>query len=480
MHGSSWPRPVVDHSAELCDLIISGGDERLDLDDGLNKYHLDPRTSAGTLHRGSCTCSPLNDAVERAASGALDALRSGSTTTGGLLAHQRRRLLDLFVPEAGADDDHHPDVIFAPSGSDLCYLPLLFSSLVDPGRRIVNVVATSEELGSGSLLAHDGRFFAGRSQIDDQLVKGDPISDGLLVESVFLPARAADGAIVDQGRRIEQLISERRGDDALIVNLVIGSKSGIENGVRIVERFADDDIMWTVDLCQMRARPALFDRLLELGCLLLCTGSKFYEVPPFCGAMLVPSVWIRRLARLEEVRVDGFDRIFSSLDFPPSLPGLVGAFDAVDNVGLRLRWEAALHEMELFDAVPEKRSAAMITEWHERVVERIARSNVLELLGDQDETNDSIVSFRIRNADNGFLDREQLADVHRRLATEEVPEIAPHERAMIGQPVSYTSGSFLRVAIGSCDVRRAVADNFDPTSDLALIDAIERVGEDVR
>ncbi len=46
---------------------------------------------------------------------------------------------------------------------------------------------------------------------------------------------------------------------------MIGSKSGIENGVRIVERFASEDIIWTVDLCQMRARPALFEHLLELG-----------------------------------------------------------------------------------------------------------------------------------------------------------------------------------------------------------------------
>lgn len=461
---------------KLDELLVAGGDERLELDaEGRNKYHLDPRSRAGTLHRGSCTCSPISDGGRRAASSALDALQSGITTSTGVADVQRRRLLDLFAPSS----DDRTGVIFAPSGSDLCYLPLLFSSVLDPGRRIVNVVATSEELGSGSLLAHDGRFFAERSQIDD-LAKGDHVSSDLDIESVFLPARDERGAIVDQADQIERLIGRRNDGDVLVVNLVIGSKSGIENGVRIIERFGADDITWTVDLCQMRARPALFERLLGLGCMLLCTGSKFYEAPPFCGAMLVPAPWMHRLAAATTQPPSGFGRIFSSCDFPTSLARLADTFPDVDNLGLRLRWEAALHEMEAFVSVPEADSAAAIAAWSDCVVARIRRSRGLELLRDEGRTNDSIVSFRVSDGHGGHLDHGDLAEIHRRLAVDGGAEIAPYERALIGQPVASPSGSFLRVAIGSCDARVAAAAGFDPAMDLALIAAIERVAGEVR
>jgi hypothetical protein len=451
---------------------VSGGDERLNLGpDGRNKYHLDPRTSEGIFHRGSCTCSPVTEGGRRAAADALDRLCVGAVSGAELLDAQRQRLLDIFVPgpHEGAD------VIFAPSGSDLCFLPLLFSSLIDPGRRIVNVVAASEELGSGSLLAHDGRYFAEQTQIEDDMSIGDAVSLCVDVDTVLLPARDERGGIADPGREIERIIAERDPDDVLIVNLVIGSKSGIENGVRIVERFASEDIIWTVDLCQMRARPALFEHLLELGCLLLCTGSKFYEAPPFCGAMLLPAAWIERLTAIDVSPPGGFDSIFSMCDFPPALSKIARAFPAVENRGLMLRWEAALHEMEAFDAVPAEETAEAIAAWHECVIERIERSSVLALLRDQDQTNDSIVSFRVRNREGGHFNSDGLAEIHRLIAVEGASEILPYHQATMGQPVSYSSGSFLRVAIGSSDARRAAADGFDPRFDLALLDAIERV-----
>jgi hypothetical protein len=479
VHGRTQSFAFADSTLdqELDALLVSGGDERLTLDvDGRNKYHLDPRTSAGVFQRGSCTCSPLNDGGRRAAAHALARLRSGDVDFTELLFEQRVRLSKIFLPGPHGE----ADVIFAPSGSDLCYLPLLFSSVVDPGRRIVNVVATSEELGSGSLLAHDARFFAAETQIGEGCKIGDPVTARLDVESVFLPARDDQGGIVDQGREIERLIAARDVDDVLIINLVIGSKSGIENGVRIVERFGTDDIIWTVDLCQMRARPALFEHLLGLGCLLLCTGSKFYEAPPFCGAMLVPEVWMKRLAAADVAPPAGFHDIFSMFDFPPALALLAMAFPAVENVGLSLRWEAALTEMEAFDDVPVADSAAAIASWHDCVIERIKKSCVLELLGDQEQTNDSIVSFRIRTADGGYLDHEELAEVHRRLAADGAPEILPYRRATIGQPVAYPTGSFLRLALGSSDVRRAVASGFDAACDLALIAAVEQTAGQLR
>jgi len=457
------------------ELIVSGGDERLDLDaDGRNKYHVDPRSSTTALHRGSCTNSPLTDTGRSAATAAHRQLIDGDLGYDEWCAQQRRRLLDVFVP----GEHRRAGVFFAPSGSDLCYLPLLMASLWSGSTRLRNVVTTSEELGSGSLAAHDGRFYAARSQLGET-PSSAAINTELDVEPIYLSAREHDGSVVDHGRRIESIITQRTDDRVLVINLVIGSKSGIENGIDIVERFSHADVVWTVDLCQMRVRPDLVERLLDLGCLLFTTGSKFYQAPPFCGAMLIPDVWLDRISTIGPASLSGFDRLFSAQDVPREWPTLRALLPSFENVGLRLRWEAALAEIEAFDAVPDPASAAVMDRWNRTVVDRIDASPRLELLRDQEHTNDSIVSFRARSAEGAFLDRAGLAEIHRRLAVVPSPEIAPFDRAFIGQPVSYESGSFLRFAIGSRDVRRWVASGFDRTADRGLIAATERIAGDL-
>lgn len=453
------------------EVILEGGDERLDLDaQGLNRYHVDPRSGIGALHRGSCTNSPLTGTGRAAASAIHEQLLNGDLGYDELCARQRRRLLDVFVP----GEHRRAGVFFAPSGSDLCYLPLLMASLWFGSRRLRNVVTTSEELGSGSLAAHDARFYAARSQLG-ATPSGTTIDPAIDVEPVYLSARDGDGGVVDHGRRIEEIITQRTDDRVLVINLVIGSKSGIENGIGIVERFRDADVVWTVDLCQMRVRPLLVERLLDLNCLLFTTGSKFYQAPPFCGAMLIPDVWLDRIAAAGPGSLAGFDRLFTAQDVPAEWPTIRAVLPSFENVGLRLRWEAALTEMEAFDAIPDHASAAMMDLWNQTVVDRIESSAHLELLRDQKHTNNSIVSFRVRSAEGGFLDRAGLSSLHRRLAIAPSPEIAPFDRAIIGQPVSYDSGSFLRFAIGSHDVRRFLDRGFDPTADLGLIAATERL-----
>jgi len=190
-------------------------------------------------------------------------------------------------------------------------------------------------------------------------------------------------------------------------------------------------------------------------------------------------VWLDRISTIGPASLSGFDRLFSAQDVPREWPTLRALLPSFENVGLRLRWEAALAEIEAFDAVPDPASAAVMDRWNRTVVDRIDASPRLELLRDQEHTNDSIVSFRARSAEGAFLDRAGLAEIHRRLAVVPSPEIAPFDRAFIGQPVSYESGSFLRFAIGSRDVRRWVASGFDRTADRGLIAATERIAGDL-
>ena len=51
------------------------------------------------------------------------------------------------------------DIFYAPSGSDLCYFPIMFSRIINPDKKIFSVVTCPEELGTGSNTAIKGEYF---------------------------------------------------------------------------------------------------------------------------------------------------------------------------------------------------------------------------------------------------------------------------------------------------------------------------------
>lgn len=73
-----------------------------------------------------------------------------------LLKKQQTAQLKSLINE---DDKDIFDIFYAPSGSDLCYFPLIFSKLLYPDKDICNLVTCPEELGSGSRLASQGKYY---------------------------------------------------------------------------------------------------------------------------------------------------------------------------------------------------------------------------------------------------------------------------------------------------------------------------------
>ena len=135
-------------------LIVAGGDDRLDLlASGLNRYHVRPTEFEGVFNRASCTCSPFSPDGYEAATELYPRLDHDAFE--GVLAEHTRTLKELINYD-GQDRFH---VFYAPSGSDLCYYPLLFFRLIHRERKIFNVITCPEELGSGSNLASSGRYY---------------------------------------------------------------------------------------------------------------------------------------------------------------------------------------------------------------------------------------------------------------------------------------------------------------------------------
>jgi hypothetical protein len=91
----------------------------------------------------------------------------------------------------------------------------------------------------------------------------------------------------------------------------------------------------------------------------------------------------------------GLRQFLTANEVPPALADWRSALSQTDNIGLALRWVAALEEMEPFLEIPEVvRDAAMVA-WHDGVKELLGQyTNTLEHMENLDCL--TIISVRLR------------------------------------------------------------------------------------
>lgn len=456
----------------LLEALTQGSDERIHIhpETKRNKYHLNPTEYQSLLQRGSCTANVLTPSGAAVAHDFLKKYEHLSYES--LLESQSHRLRELVQSEF-----RDPfDVFFAPSGSDLVYYPLMFQRLLNPDRRLINIVSCPQELGSGSLYASEGKFYGQYNQFGESTLKGevvDPIHD---VDVRYLSARDQDGTVLDRTHAFKRLIDENP-EAAIVGSLVLGSKSGIKDDLKIIE--SSDETMWVVDLCQFRVDHTLIHKLLERGVLVMLTGSKFFQAPPFCAAMLVPRTWCERLRAVEDVSaVSPFAELFSAYDLPWYMTNLRSQLAQRENRGLRLRWEIALDEMESYSAWSFDETEAVINTWSDQVMRRLDTSPYFELMPDQLKTNPSIISFQVWTRERA-LNHSELKTLFEVICTAEHEGFDDEiKRVFFGQPVAYGDKSFIRFAIGSYSIRRFLErGQIDLANDERLIELLEEYVE---
>ena len=448
--------------------ITSGGDERIELiHDGLNKYHINPCDNQGVFNRGTCTCSVLTDEAKERVSYLFNGFKDETISFEEVRKEQVKSLKRLLK-----NVDFNYNVFFAPSGSDLCYYPILFSKLINPNKPIMSLVTCPEELGSGSAMANQGQFFSEKNQILPNVVKGESVNPDISIEYKSFNARDEAGVILDHHESIKSTIRKYKDDYSIIGNLVIGSKSGIEDNISIIEE-CQEDVLWVVDLCQLRTSRDLLQKLLKLNCLVMVTGSKFYQSPPFCGALLVPEKINTALAH-SKPETWGFDKVYTKYDFPTELGELREKFIDYKNYGLLLRWECAVTEMKLLSNYKESVVNVTISRWNQHMTELLLDSPYFDLMLDQEKTNSSIISFRVK-VNGAYLSHEQLQTLHKAIVNEPPPLLPKFRKLIIGQPVAYGDNSFIRFAIGSHNVRKLLDNDMDLTNDTRLVETIERL-----
>jgi hypothetical protein len=428
-------------------LLSSGGDERIDLlNSGKHKYHLAPIEHNGLFSRGSCTCSSLNPQSSAKLESFCDYISSEPYHK--VRNRQSQRLKDLLNYE----DQDAFDVIFAPSGSDLAYLPSIITEILQPGKKQLVLLTCPEELGSGSQMAFLGKYFGDKNQFGKPVEKGEDINPNYNISLSRFTARSKDGLIIDHATNIKDEI-DKHPQMAKIGALVIGSKSGIEDDISLIPKI-DKNVMWVVDLCQFRNSKKLVNELLEMNCMVMITGSKFYMAPPFCGMMLIPKGYGEKIS---EVNVDpslikGFDNIFSYYDFPAEYENLRKFFPKKENIGLTLRWEIAIDEMERFNAIPVSDVNSLLYKWNDVVNQEISTSKYFELMPHQDQTNSTIVSFKVKHPEGGYLEYDDLRKFFKFVVDQKHDCFDRFEKVFFGQPVRYGHGAFIRLALGSNNI----------------------------
>jgi hypothetical protein len=372
MRSAGWAKaPSAARDLKLGLLMASGGDDRLWLDPVTrrNRYGAPATPAPDELWFSSSTASPPSPRGWAAAGEALQRLSDGGgDSIAAWFDGLRRRLLALYgAPGAEA--------VLAASGTE-AELVALCLALSLAGGPLVNIVVAPAETGSGVPAAASGQHFLGRASLGAAVVKGDRLAgwEDAAVSLETIEIRGAGGALrlqadVDQEAALRAERAVAVGAFALL-HVLDASKTGRPGvsraaAAQVLARYPGR-AMVVVDACQLRCEPAAIRRDLDAGFAVMLTGSKFAGGPAFCGALLLSAALVEQVATAAPCGAP-LAPYSAALDWPERLRRPLGRRLAHPaNLGLGLRWAAALAEIEAFESVP--------TDWRRAMLERFDRA----------------------------------------------------------------------------------------------------------
>ncbi|KAJ1462176.1 hypothetical protein M885DRAFT_557844 [Pelagophyceae sp. CCMP2097] len=463
--------PKTELSQGNIDSMLSFSDWRVEINaTGRNSYFWPP-TVVGyeTLVRSSCTCSGLSPGRANVLVTMDDHIKEEAAAADDYSAvmHQiRAEICRVFELPPGTG------VITAPSGTDAEYAALTLVRMLHPkSERIRTVITCVNETGKGCVAAAMGKPHSPVTPLSAAPAEPAWTFDDFL-ECTQLPARDRDGVNVDAMATVHELAAASSAP--LVVHVVHGSKCNRVEPWRTLASEAPDAYI-LVDACQTRMPNAELGDMLRGDAMVMITGSKFYQGPPFSGALLVPPSMMAIVSRLSEETVREsmaplLGNYFVADDFPAELPHCRAALPATANTGSALRWLCALTEARAYadSAAPDAR-AALVERWRLRMVELCAEFEGISMF----EASESIVNLKLTVPGGRSLKPAELRKLFEWLTTDmagDVSALLPDAKlsderlaalrtpCMIGQPVDVCADfGIVRLALGSVDIRLCVA-----------------------
>lgn len=523
-HGEQWHEIAkfvacaLPFAEQTESLITRGSDDRsvFCTRSRANKYHTSPFPCSVDVARGSCTCSSMTlEAFAKCEKLRQELLlnalsinpnaQSASDFFDAKMSDVRRRLAACIGLRDLVDDDSLR-ILLTPSGTDAelvatsIALSRMFAGLessrhsTDATPRVTSLIVAQGEIGRGSSSASGGKHFSSVTPSGEAGKAGAPLrrypTD--LVDVLEFNGRDDDGNLQNIDEAVYSTVTrllagdQDAGCNVVLLHVVMGAKTGFccptLEVVDLLARKHPNRLVVVIDACQMRLNCEAYRDFVAKGYVVLLTGSKFFAGAPFCGAVLVPmrSVYEMETAAVEEQTELcyplGLEDYFSRYDFPAGMKHVRARMGSAMNVGLLLRWESALANMEPFARIPSP--------WIQRACrtyvdqcKSMLRSKWLHLVeileppslsprrynrSANDQTLDSIISFKVRDVRrsdtnfSSFLDLDALRDLHMLLAKDlsnVLPQSVVKLRCVIGQPVqlgkSPLAGTVLRIAVGA-------------------------------
>lgn len=390
---------------------------------------------------------------------------------GTVMEEMRQRLHAAFQLPEGSE------VILCPSGSDAEYIPVAIARALVPetgsSRKILNVVSQLREVGAGSAPAAGGEFFSTHTPLSgalpDHMLNGrlSGMDDDALLSHVDIPARGRDGSVTDVRDAIAEVLSGAAASGAYpIVHGVFGGKTGLMDTQMprsSGSAHVGSDSLAVIDACQGRfSLEELHDWLSEgSDAIVLVTGSKFYQGPPFAGAVIVPPRIAEVLrgapAPFPSTMYDadlGLGAFLSRREMPTSLGHWSDKLSSRNNIGLALRWEASLAGVESLADVDDNVRSDAVQAWSEACSAMVQAQPLLDAWC----VNRSIVSIRLAKdaSRKEWRNMEELRNVYRWMSLDVSDCVAPEDRraattrCFIGQPVDVAeSHAIVRIALGA-------------------------------
>lgn len=506
-HGDMWNDIVkfvacaIPFAEQTESLLIRGSDERSVLCPVTksNSYNGSTIPFGNDISRASCTCSSITlEGFTRCEKLRQELLvnslsinpnsQSSTQYFDAKMADIRHRVATCL----GLDDLVREDamrVLLTPSGTDAellatsAALARMFSGLEVMGAngKVTSIIAAHGEIGRGSSSASGGKHFSTLTPSGESVQPGEPLRryPSHLVDVVELTGRDPEGKISyvddDVYNRVCTLLEDDNGSNVVLLHVVLGSKTGYKSPeMKVVDLLSakyPNRLLVVVDACQMRIDRTAFREFATRGYITLVTGSKFFGGAPFCGAVLMP---IRCVYEMETTATEeyaelchplGLEDYFSRYDFPDCMKYVRERMGSFMNVGLLLRWESALVNMEPYFDIPMSEVSNICRSYIFQCKHRLQLnwSPMVKILSDvhprateRITPMDTIVSFQVWNErKDEFLTAAQLRDLHA-LLSKDVSAALPDDdiaqkRCLLGQPVQLgkNGGAVLRIAFGA-------------------------------
>ncbi len=452
-------RPVdAWHTLSL--LLAGGGDGRIRPDPatGRNRYGTRMAPAPYEIAFASTTASNVSAEGFLAADSQLKRLFGADTARSVGIDDWFASIRTDIAQTFGCGD---ADVILAASGTDVELLAICLTSVLSI-RPLTSILIAPEETGSGVPRAAAGRHFSDATALGSTVTAGATLEGfsperievrTIAIRNEFGQPRSECDIDADVIAAVEQEL--KRGRDVL-VHVLDTSKTGLSGvsrkAARHVSSLAPGRVRVLVDACQFRCSSAALPQDLADGFWVAVTGSKFLAGPPFAGALLLPPPLAAELASATDFPA-GLSCYTALHDWPASRRMTAKlAFGSHFNLGLGLRWVAALAQMDSAQAIDDRLQFEIRAAFTDLVRARIGDLHNAFIHSDDEGEHiatRAIVPLTITNKAGAFGSLAEVQKLHLALREDACGPICH-----VGQAVNLGDRTILRIAASALDINR--------------------------